>query len=159
MRDPEKALHWIVQILNKHKVPFQITGGLAAIAYGSGRELADIDIDIPGGCFERIVPDLKDHTISGPERYKDEKWDLFLLRLSYAGVDIEITDAQRTRIFDSRSNEWVEEKTGFTGSVMVNVLGIEVPVIPKEKLIAYKKMLGREVDMGDIGQISTNHNI
>ena len=47
MKNIKAALIWITNILKKHQIPFQISGGLAAIAYGASRSLADIDIDIP----------------------------------------------------------------------------------------------------------------
>ena len=47
MNNAKKALIWITDIIKKHHTPFQITGGLAAIAYGANRPLLDIDIDIP----------------------------------------------------------------------------------------------------------------
>ena len=61
IKDPKAALHWIVAILNRHRVPFQITGGLAAKAYGSDRDLVDIDIDIPEEAFPASYP-RSEHT-------------------------------------------------------------------------------------------------
>lgn len=83
MKNPKKAFRWIINILKKHQVPFQITGGLAAQAYGSKRPLNDIDIDIPEDRFNEIVPNVKDYITYGPAHFIDERWDLFLLTLNY----------------------------------------------------------------------------
>ena len=40
----EKVLEWIVEIISINDIDYQITGGLAANLYGSGREVYDIDI-------------------------------------------------------------------------------------------------------------------
>src|SRR5690348_12670369 len=50
-KDTKSALHWIVNILKKLNINFQIAGGLAANIYGADRPLHDIDIDIPEEYF------------------------------------------------------------------------------------------------------------
>lgn len=69
----KKAFRWIVNILKKQKIPFQITGGLAAQVYGSKRRLNDIDIEIPENRFNDILPDVKKYIDFGPAQYIDER--------------------------------------------------------------------------------------
>ena len=79
-RDTEAAFKWIVGLLQKYSIPFQISGGFAAKLYGSNRELADIDIGIPDSRFEDIYEEIKPYLIYGPEHYLDDEWDLKLMR-------------------------------------------------------------------------------
>jgi len=93
-RDSLAALRWIVDVLHRHQVPFQITGGCAAKTYGSTRELNDIDIDIPRKDFKKILTAVKPYITFGPQRYKDGKWDVYLMTLNYIGQEIDIGSAE-----------------------------------------------------------------
>ena len=42
----KEAVRWIVELLNKNKISFNIIGGLAAYAYGSKRRFKDIDLSM-----------------------------------------------------------------------------------------------------------------
>lgn len=153
MRATQEAFQWIINILKNQNVPFQITGGLAAQAYGSSRELADIDIDIPESEFEKILPDVKDLIIFGPAQYKDENWDLRLMTFRYQGQKIDICGAHETQIYDKNNEEWCWLKTNFSVSEMKVIFGIMVPVVPIEELIDYKSKLKREVDLIDVEEL------
>ena len=148
MKNTENALKWIVNILESKKVRFQITGGFAAGLYGSNRELADIDIDINDDDFEKITNEVKQYIIFGPEQFKDENWDLKLMTLEYEGQVIDICG--ESTIFDKNNNKWMLIKTDFSNSNHVNTYGIDIPVITKESLVAYKSKLLRNVDVEDI---------
>ncbi len=148
MRDTEAALKWIVEILNKHKIPFQIAGGFAAIIYGSLRELADIDIDVPKYCYDKILHEVKDYIVFPPQKYKDENWNLELMTLKFKGQNIDISS--EAKIFDKRENQWVDLKTDFSNSDYMEIYNITVPVIRKKDLIEYKNKLLREVDKKDV---------
>ncbi|MDP3696632.1 MAG: hypothetical protein Q8R55_01210, partial [Candidatus Taylorbacteria bacterium] len=91
MRHTEVALKWIVDILRDLKIPFEIDGGLAAEAYGSKRELADIDINVLQEDFYKIVPQVKEYLKFGPGWYKDEHWRLYMITIKYAGQNIDIS--------------------------------------------------------------------
>jgi hypothetical protein len=153
MASPEQALRWIVDILNRHQVPFQIVGGLAARAYGATRLLHDIDLYIPMSRFPDIQPDVADYVIWGPEHQKDGHWDLVYVKIDYDGQRIEIGDGDNTKIYDAKTGSWIKQKIDFAGFEMIELYGVVVPVIPKQQLIKYKTILSREVDDMDLSQI------
>lgn len=155
MKNTEEALKWIVGILEKHKIQFQITGGLIARVYGSDRPLADVDIDIPEDRIKEIVADVKDYVIWGPGRFTDDNWDLILVTLKYKEQEIDIC-GDNVRIHDHSNGEWKSSTTDFSKVEMKELYGINVPVIRKEDLITYKKILGRKVDLEDIKAIRAN---
>ncbi len=153
IRNTEKAFHWIVGLLKKHNIPFQVSGGFAARVYGVNRELNDIDIGIPDESFEEIYTEVKDYVRYGPEHFVDEQWDLKLMSLKYEGQKIDIAGRNEIKFFDKESQSWVPGHRDLLNSEMIEVFGVLVPVIPKEALIAYKKKIGREVDIEDIKQL------
>lgn len=75
MSNLKAALIWITDILKKHSVPFQITGGLAARAYGATRPIIDIDIDIPEDKFDIIKNEVSSFITYGPDQFKSKTWD------------------------------------------------------------------------------------
>ena len=151
-KDTKGALEWIVGILEKYEVPFQISGGCAAKIYGSPRELNDIDIDIPENYFSKIISDVKPYIIYGPDQYKDNKWDLYLMTLNYAGQEIDIGSGN-AKISTKDRNKWINFSTDFSKAVKKTFLGLEVPVIPKEDLVNYKQLLDGEHQQVDIESI------
>ena len=155
-RDTEGAFKWIINILQKHNVPFQIKGGFASNLYGVKRELADIDISIPENRFDELLPDIKDFIKYGPEQYLDEEWDIKLITLKYKGQYIDIAGAFEKKNFDKINKQWVATPSNFENSVYMDVYGLRVPVIAKEDLIAYKKLILRDVDTIDIENLEKN---
>jgi len=148
MKDTEAALKWIVSILHSKQIQFQIRGGFAAMLYGSSRELVDIDIDIHNTDFEKILGDVKNDIVFGPDQYTDENWNFKLMTLEYQGQLIDITG--EAQIFDRNNSRWVDQAVDYTKSSHMNIYGITVPVIRKEDLVAYKAKLLRDVDKKDI---------
>ena len=153
METAEKAFLWIVGILRKHNVPFRISGGMAARAYGSKRALADIDIDIPEEKFDDILPDVKEFMTDAPERFVGNGWDLLIMVLNYHGQAIDIS-GDKVKIQNPKTSEWTKLDVNFSDVENIEIFGISVPVIKKEKLIAYKKILSRPVDILDIAELS-----
>ena len=150
-KDTEDAFKWIVGLLQKHKIPFQISGGFAARLYGSERELNDIDIGVPDNALGILAPDVKEYITLGPKHLVDDKkWDLQIMGLRYKGQEIDLVGRDSIRLFDKNTNDWIPGHRDISKSEMKQVYGLTVPVIPKKALIAYKKKLLREVDILDI---------
>jgi hypothetical protein len=149
-KDTEGAFKWIVGLIEKNEIPFQIKGGLASRLYGVDRELADIDISIPEDRFDELLPEIKEFIKYGPEQYLDEEWDIKLITLKYKGQYIDIAGAYEKKNFDKVNQKWVATPSNFSTSVYMDVYDLKVPVIAKEELIAYKKLILRDVDIFDI---------
>jgi len=153
MRNPKAALIWITELLKDLNIPFQITGGLAAQAYGSKRELQDIDLDIPEDKFDVIQTAVQEYIIYGPEIYISKNWNLLLMTLNYHHQEIDLGGAYNTQIFNPKTNRWHELITDFSKAIPREVLGLTLPVISRDELLAYKKILARPVDLADIKEI------
>lgn len=149
MKDTARALNWIIRILRKRRMPFQIFGGLAARAYGAKRTLVDIDIAVPNSRFGEIPPDIRRYITDGPRRYRDRNWDLLLVTLRYAGQEIDIV-GDPIRIYDARARKWRKHVANFAKPTYCKLYRLTLPVVPKRILISWKRRLGRRVDLADV---------
>ncbi|MEK7227941.1 MAG: hypothetical protein AAB681_01130 [Patescibacteria group bacterium] len=150
MRNTEAALRWIVTILEKMHIPFEIDGGFAAKMYGEDRELADIDINIPLNDFHRLIPFVTEYIIYGPKQYKDDNWDLLMTSIKYSGQTIDISALGKTKYFNQKEQKWVDFPEDLSEVRIMDYKGIKIPVINEVKLMIYKTELGRGVDKKDV---------
>lgn len=151
----EEAFKWIVSILQKHNISFQISGGLAAQAYGSTRKLNDIDIDIPNKKLVLILKEIQPYIIFGPGRYKDSTWDIDLVTLDYYGQEIDISGIRNAKIFNKLTKNWEALSPDLDNTQELQLFGIKVPVISKQELIDYKNKIDYEEEkhLQDIEEI------
>lgn len=152
-RQIKRALEWITGILTRLDIPYQVTGGLAANLYGASRDIHDIDIYVPGEAMGKLEEELQTYIEFGPTHYTDRHWDLVFMSLDYSGQKIEFADADRVHYFDSENRRWVRKSIKFEKSETKEFHGIEVPVMPRDQLIDYKRRLNREVDRQDLSEI------
>lgn len=153
MRDSKKALRWIIHLLEKNKIQYQIVGGLAAKAYGATRELADIDLYVLGRDFQKACLLANDFLIWGPEVWKSKEWDCQFVKIMYQEQKIEIGNSDKTKRYDNEEKKWIKERIDYNKYNRKEILGVKCRVIPKAKLIEYKRKLNREVDSIDIEQM------
>jgi len=86
----------------------------------------------------------------GPDRYKNPRWDLQLLRLNYDGQDIDLGGAFDTKLYDADKKEWVGSVVDFSKKREFEVDGLKIYVMDPYELIAYKKILSRDCDKKDV---------
>jgi hypothetical protein len=155
MRDVHGALTWVVAALDRWRCPYQVVGGLAALAHGGRRPLNDIDLYAPLPGYPGLLEDLRPHTIWGPARYRDDAWDLVFMKIDYAGVRIEIGDASSSlRYFDAGRARWVDQGVDFARSERRTVEGVAIDVMPLAELLRYKRALARPVDLADVAELT-----
>jgi hypothetical protein len=154
-RNPERAFRWIVGLLEELAIPFLLVGGLAARAYGASRELADIDFYVPGERLADIARAASEFVTAGPERVVSAHWDITFMKLEYAGQCIELGAAEDVRIRDGATGPWAREPVDLGAAELKELFGLRVPVITRDRLLAYKRRLRRPVDLADIEDIET----
>lgn len=153
MKNSAAAFQWMVGILRRQEIPFLVTGGLAAKVYGSPRELADIDFDVP----EERIPDVQalveEYVIYGPELYRDNSWKLQLMTLDYEGQLIDINGAFQAQLYDRTIQQWRPCIANFDNAEHHTVFDLEVPLTSRQDLIRYKQAIARDVDLEDLRHI------
>lgn len=77
-----------------------------------------------------------------------------LCEISYHGQQIEIGGSADLKIRDCATGAWHLQTISFDASVPMSVLGCDVAVMPADQLIAYKRILGRDVDLQDIRDLA-----
>jgi len=159
--DPQKigqALNWIVSLFNHYSIPYQICGGMAARAYGATRPLVDIDLYAPlqdAPHFQAFMGELKPYIIREFVPHLSISWDILYLALNYQGMQIEIAESTTNpRFYNHRDGRWEDQPIDFAASTVIQFYGVEVAIMPKDELLAYKAMLNRDVDRLDIEQIT-----
>ncbi len=144
------ALRWLTHLLDSLAIPYQLSGGFAAKMYGSPRPLNDIDVDIPDSTFPLLAPHLLPHSTFGPERYRDEKWDVLLMTLSHSGQDIDVTGATSARMTDATNVTWIDAPVDISSSLQLPVADMNVRIMHPRELAAYKALLNGQHQRIDI---------
>ena len=143
------ALRWMVEIFNRHNVPYSIGGGFAAKIYGSDRPLNDIDFGIPEKYFSIILPDISKYITFGPKHYKDAKWDCELITLNYHNQEIDISGTETIKISNKKRTQWVPLNES-ADTLNMDVEGINIRVMNPVELVEYKKELDGDHQLTDI---------
>ena len=149
----KQSLKKIVTELQKNSIEFQITGGLAAILYGSKRPLYDIDIDVSKKDIARVIGLFRHNIVNDFDHLSDGMFDLYLLTMNMKGVLIDVSQIEDAYVFN-KAGQKIKMNTDISKMNYIAWEGLYLPVQDKQDLIAYKKILGRDTDLTDIEQIN-----
>jgi hypothetical protein len=108
---------------------------------------------IPAACGARLAGELQDYISKPLRHYVEDVWDLQYFQVMMKGQKIEFGLSPGARIFDKKSNQWIDQSIDFSRSRKVVFAGMQISVMPREDLIAYKTLLGRDVDKCDINEM------
>ena len=155
------ALKWIVVILNKNKIKFNVIGGLAAHAYGSKLRFNDIDLSMNLKDMRKLERLEKKYVILKPWNgtSSNKIWKGYIMKLNFKGILIEITEAENTKIFDKKKGKYEKFTAGLENSKIKNLLGLKVPIMPKENLVGYKSKLRFPNDLIDLESLTNKNKI
>ena len=150
------ALKWLKGLLDAESIEYQIVGGLAATIHGGSREIADIDLYIHNSDVNKLLAHVSQFISKPLTRYTEYGWDLEYFQLVYQNQKIEIGLSQNTKIQSALDSSWYQLEIDYSASVEKDYRGIVLPVIPVHHLVEYKRILGREVDLIDIQELTSS---
>ncbi len=145
-----KTLKWIVNVLKRKRIQFNILGGLAAYAHGSKRMLVDIDLSMKNEDFQKLLPEVKEYVVEPPHVSKSENWECYYMELEKDGITIEIGGDKGCKFLDSKTGQWQTLGDELSKSTIKKIFGLELPIISKKELVEYKRKLMRDVDKIDL---------
>ena len=149
-----EVLRFLVQVLNGEGIEYQVSGGLAAIAHGATRPLYDIDLEIHKKDVECVRTAFREYIIEDWNNNlegEDDQFDIWMMKLEIKGVPIDINQVEEVYLISKTGERTLQPSDMDTEAKVVE--GITLPVLRKEPLIAYKKILARDTDLIDIEQI------
>jgi hypothetical protein len=146
-----RALRVVVDTMRKDGIPYVVIGGLAAIAWGARRPLADIDIQLYHRDLGRIRLEFIDHIVSDITHYRTDTWDIdeMVLEIEHTTIDV----CQSEDFYVIRHNKKVRIPNYIDQAEWREVAGVRIPVIPRQALIDYKKFIARQVDLEDVAML------
>jgi len=120
-----EALAWIVGVLERHGVPYQVVGGLAARAHGAERPIVDVDLYVPSDRAGDALEEIRPRVVWGPEHHASDEWDLTFLKADYGGQRVELGDSSGDpRFFDRDRGRRVPQCIDYDAGVRMEILGV-----------------------------------
>lgn len=148
------ALHWVRGLLDGCGIPFQLAGDVAAMAYGATRPAQRLELFIPAEHVPALIRAARETVVDYPWRRLDDTWDRVTLSLSHDGVTIDVCVVEAARFREAATGAWRDACIDPAASETLRVWNMEVPVVPRQQLLVQKRCVDREIDRGDICDIT-----
>ena len=138
----------MLQCLLEENVKFLLVGAYAVAVYGYPRATKDIDL------FVRANPENASHLVRALARFGAPMSNISEADFSTEGIVFQIGNSPR-RIDILTRISGVDFESAFAKRKLVNVEGVNVPVISLDDLIANKQATGRMQDLADIEKLQS----
>ncbi|WP_264777684.1 nucleotidyltransferase domain-containing protein [Deinococcus aetherius] len=142
----------MTETLERHDIPYQVTGGLAGNVHGSRWPLHDLDLDVRTADLPRLAALFAPAVVWGPGRYVDAEFDLPLLRLNVDGVEVDFSGAEDA--WARRNGKRLPLVTDLARAERRVFAGVNLWVVPLADLITYKTVLGRTADLEELSRLN-----
>ncbi|MDE2905706.1 MAG: hypothetical protein OXQ28_06435 [Acidobacteriota bacterium] len=151
---PAAVLRRVCGLLDECAIPFQLTGDVAAAAYGAPRPIRSVELFIAAEHVPALLRRAEEHVVDYPWRRRDGAWDRVALSLSFDGVTIDVCIAEAARFREAATGAWRDAAIDPAASVTVKVRGVEAPVMPRTQVLDQKRRLDRQVDRQDLRHLA-----
>jgi hypothetical protein len=135
------AAFQVLDVLERHTIPHQITGGWAAKFYGCEAPLEDLDFDISEAFLPLLTTHFQPHIVFHGPRYVDERWDLSLLTINLNGQEVDFCGVETARLYNQTKQQWLPYQTDFQNFEVFDFASRKVCVRPPSALLDYKQNL------------------
>ncbi|MCD6434133.1 MAG: nucleotidyltransferase [Candidatus Diapherotrites archaeon] len=148
---PEEKLKKVLKIIKERLenlgIDWAVTGGLAAVAYGSKRPVKDIDIFFFKKDSEKIVEAFKEFLKREPAYEKKQFGDAWNIYFEIDGVTVEFVSNSRFHI-NGQTYHFNPSFKMFTRVREVEIAGIPMKVLSPEDIVVLKSITQRGADQG-----------
>ena len=151
---PAAVLGWACGLLQECRIPFQVAGDVAAMAYGATRPVGSVELFIAAEHVPALLRAAREYVVDYPWRWRDDAWDRVALSLARDGVTIEVCVVDAARFREAATGEWRDAAVDPAASVIRTVWDVEAPVMPRAQLLDQKGRLDREIDRRDVRDIT-----
>lgn len=149
--DHHDALSILLACLDDAGVWYRASGGLAGNIHGARWPLHDIDIDVRGAEWPRVLTALGDFIDMPPRHYEDDEFRLVMANATIEGIHVDISQLEEA--YGRQGGRWVAFPADPSRREQCAWSDFAIWAIPLDDLIAYKTLIGRTADLQELRRL------